>query len=114
MVFLFDVKSKSNKDEIHEVAFDLSDGIRVKCSCMGHRFGTLCSHKMDLINNKKSVLVDVDQEIALQKLQDQLNESEFSIHLKDYISKMNDLVDMEKQVKLKIKTLKNEFYKYLT
>lgn len=70
-------KAKSSSGEYYEVEFEVNDVIRTRCNCRAGIFNKICKHKTGLLDGKKEMLFDENQEMQLKELAILVKRSEY-------------------------------------
>ena len=88
---VINLKAKSSSGDYYQVVFEITEVIKVSCSCKAGTFGKLCKHKTGLLSGNRSLLYDLTEESILDELMMYVRRSEYS-------SLSNELISAEKAV----------------
>ncbi|MFO7525088.1 MAG: hypothetical protein R6W68_06505 [Ignavibacteriaceae bacterium] len=91
------LKAKSSSGEYYDVEFEINDAIRTRCNCRAGTFNKICKHKTDLLDGKKEMLFDENQEMHLKELATFVKRSEYSGLLAELDDALNEVERAKKR-----------------
>jgi len=99
---VINLKAKSSSGDYYQVAFEITEVIKVSCGCKAGTFGKLCKHKTGFLSGDRSMLYDLTEELILDELMMFVKRSEYS-NLSNELISADKAVDAAKIYEKKVK-----------
>ena len=83
---IINLKAKSSSGDYYQVVFEITETIKVSCSCNAGIFGKLCRHKTGLLSGDSSLLYDLTEKPMLDELISFVTRSEYANLIEEHLS----------------------------